>query len=100
MSIFLESADASGELPLTVLALIDNEVHLRSGIFVKEEQWAWLLSRPKDSLFCKEATKLLCSILELQNKNPTVAPCRRLVRQEDKRATGEGPDTKKVGGCG
>ncbi|KAH7968671.1 hypothetical protein HPB52_010614 [Rhipicephalus sanguineus] len=76
------------------------EVHLRSGIFVKEEQWASLLSRPKDSLFCKEATKLLCSILELQNKNPTVAPCRRLVRQEDKRATEEGPDTKKFGGCG
>ncbi|KAH7956061.1 hypothetical protein HPB52_005797 [Rhipicephalus sanguineus] len=56
-------------------------VHLGSGVFVKQE-----LSRPKDSLFCKEATKLLWGIPDLRNKSLTGAPCRRFVRQKEKQA--------------
>ncbi|KAL1477311.1 hypothetical protein MTO96_017736 [Rhipicephalus appendiculatus] len=77
------------------------EVHLRCGIFLKEEQWAWLMSRQKDSSFCKEATKHLWSVLELQNKSPIVAPCWGFAHQEVKQVPPEeGPDTKKFGGCG
>ncbi|KAH7976922.1 hypothetical protein HPB52_021499 [Rhipicephalus sanguineus] len=79
-----KDAGASAQLPLPVLSLRNDEVHLGSGIFIKEEQWEWLLSRPKDSLFCKEATKLLWGIPDLRNRSLTGAPCRRFVRKEEK----------------
>ncbi|KAH7952560.1 hypothetical protein HPB52_024014 [Rhipicephalus sanguineus] len=81
-----KDAGASAQLPLPLLALVNDEVHLGSGVFIKHEQWAWLLSRPKDSLFCKEATKLLWGIPDLRNRSLTGAPCRRFVRQEEKKA--------------
>ncbi|KAL1427012.1 hypothetical protein MTO96_017760 [Rhipicephalus appendiculatus] len=79
-----KDAGASAQLPLSLLAILNDKVHLGSGIFVKQEQWAWLLSRPKDSLFFKEATKLLWGIPDLQNRSLTGAPCRRIVRQDGK----------------
>ncbi|KAL1429300.1 hypothetical protein MTO96_016457 [Rhipicephalus appendiculatus] len=74
-------AGASGEPPL--FAVVGSEVHLGKGIYISEEKWAWLLSRPKDSLFCKEATKLLWGVSALRNRSLTGAPCRRFARQED-----------------
>ncbi|KAH7931798.1 hypothetical protein HPB52_025279 [Rhipicephalus sanguineus] len=82
----LYDAGVSAQLPLPLLALVNDEVHLGSGVFVKQEQWAWLLSRPKDSLFCKEVTKLLWGIPNLKNRNLTGAPCRHFVRKEEKQA--------------
>ncbi|KAH7940609.1 hypothetical protein HPB49_002478 [Dermacentor silvarum] len=77
-----QDADAMATLP-PLLALVNSEVHLGKGVFVKEEQWSWLLSRPKDSLFCKEATKLLWGIPNLRNRSLTGAPCRRFLKQEN-----------------
>ncbi|KAL1473744.1 hypothetical protein MTO96_038497, partial [Rhipicephalus appendiculatus] len=74
-------AGASGEPPL--FAVVGSEVHLGKGVYISEEKWAWLLSRPKDSLFCKEATKLLWGVSALRNRSLTGAPCRRFARQED-----------------
>ncbi|XP_075739310.1 uncharacterized protein LOC142761752 isoform X2 [Rhipicephalus microplus] len=61
---------ASDELPL--FSQVDNQ-----------EKWAWLLSRPRDSLFCKEATKFLWGVSALHNRSITGAPCRRYVRSEN-----------------
>ncbi|KAL1476750.1 hypothetical protein MTO96_036272 [Rhipicephalus appendiculatus] len=62
-----------------------NPVYLGSSVFLKQEQWAWLLSRPKDSLFCKEATKLRWGVPDLGNRSLTGAPCQRFTRQEETR---------------
>ncbi|KAH8027743.1 hypothetical protein HPB51_008741 [Rhipicephalus microplus] len=72
---------ASDELPL--FFQVDNQIHLGNGIFLEQEKWAWLLSRPRDSLFCKEATKLLWGVSALHNRSITGAPCRRYVRSEN-----------------
>ncbi|KAH6931744.1 hypothetical protein HPB50_000231 [Hyalomma asiaticum] len=63
--------------------LFASQVHLGSGVYVGEQQWAWLLSRPKDSLFCKETTKALWGVAQLRNRSLTGAPCRRFARQEN-----------------
>lgn len=76
-----QGAGASGEPPL--FTVVGSEVHLGKGVFISEEKWAWLLSRPKDSLFCKEATKLLWGVSALRNRSLTGAPCRRFARQEE-----------------
>ncbi|KAL3227149.1 hypothetical protein MRX96_048815 [Rhipicephalus microplus] len=72
---------ASDELPL--FFQVDNQIHLGNGIFLEREKWAWLLLRPRDSLFCKEATKLLWGVSALHNRSITGAPCRRYVRSEN-----------------
>ncbi|KAL1471251.1 hypothetical protein MTO96_023762 [Rhipicephalus appendiculatus] len=51
--------------------------------FVDRDKWAWLVSRPKDSLFCKKATKLLWGVSALRNRSITGAPCRRFARTEN-----------------
>nr|XP_037291342.1 BEN domain-containing protein 5-like [Rhipicephalus microplus] len=58
-------------------------IHLGNGIFLEQEKWAWLLLRPRDRLFCKEATKLLWGVSALHNRSITGAPCRRYVRSEN-----------------
>ncbi|KAL1454734.1 hypothetical protein MTO96_043683 [Rhipicephalus appendiculatus] len=75
-----QGAGASAELPL--FAIVANEVHLGKGVFVNKDKWEWLLSRPKDSLFCKEATKLLWGVSALRNRSITGAPCRRFAKAE------------------
>ncbi|XP_075744758.1 uncharacterized protein LOC119181173 isoform X2 [Rhipicephalus microplus] len=60
-----------------------SQIHLGNGIFLEQEKWSWLLSRPRDSLFCKEATKLLWGVSALHNRSITGAPCRRYVRSEN-----------------
>ncbi|XP_037530178.1 amelogenin, X isoform-like [Rhipicephalus sanguineus] len=35
-----QDAGVSAQLPLPLLALVNDEVHLGSGVFVKQEQWA------------------------------------------------------------
>ncbi|KAH8009866.1 hypothetical protein HPB51_020658 [Rhipicephalus microplus] len=71
---------ASDELPL--FSQVDNQIHLGNGILLEQEKWAWLLLRPRDSSFCKEATKLLWGVSALHNRSITGAPCRRYVRSE------------------
>ncbi|XP_064475426.1 uncharacterized protein LOC135389292 [Ornithodoros turicata] len=70
------STNSASDLPL--LSEVDGQVHLGKGIFVTNEQWEWLLARRRDSLFCKEAVKMLWPISELRNRSITGAPCRRL----------------------
>ncbi|XP_075722020.1 uncharacterized protein LOC142765228 [Rhipicephalus microplus] len=72
---------ASDELPL--FSQVDNQIHLGNGIFLEQKKWAWLLLRPRDSLFCKDATKLLWGVSALQHRSITGAPCRRYVRSEN-----------------
>ncbi|XP_075739378.1 uncharacterized protein LOC119186919 [Rhipicephalus microplus] len=69
---------SSDELPL--FSQVDNQIHLENGIFLEQEKWAWLLSRPRDSLFCKEATKFLWGVSALHKRSITGAPYRRYVR--------------------
>ncbi|KAH6946592.1 hypothetical protein HPB50_014148 [Hyalomma asiaticum] len=71
------------EIPTDGLQEAASQVHLGSGVYVGEQQWAWLLSRPKDSLFCKETTKALWGVAQLRNRSLTGAPCRRFARQEN-----------------
>ncbi|KAL3224309.1 hypothetical protein MRX96_026635 [Rhipicephalus microplus] len=72
---------ASNEVPQ--FSQVDNQIHLGNGIFLEQEKWAWLLSSPRDSLFCKEVTKLLWGVSALHNRSITGAPCRRYVRSEN-----------------
>ncbi|KAL1426108.1 hypothetical protein MTO96_018581 [Rhipicephalus appendiculatus] len=59
------------------------KVHLGQGVFMDKDKWPWLLSRPKDSLFCKEATKLLWGVSAFRNRSITGAPCRRFAKTEN-----------------
>ncbi|KAL3177561.1 hypothetical protein MRX96_039123 [Rhipicephalus microplus] len=89
---------ASDELPL--FFQVDNQTHLGNGIFLEQEKWAWLLSRPRDSLFCKEATKLLCGVSALHNRSITGAPCRRYVRSENQASPRRALTPKKLEAVG
>ncbi|KAL3189042.1 hypothetical protein MRX96_003188 [Rhipicephalus microplus] len=77
---------ARDELPL--FFLVDNQIHLGNDIIVEQEKWAWLILRHRDSLFCKEATKLLWGVSALHNRSITGAPCRRGVRSENQAPPG------------
>ncbi|KAL3204114.1 hypothetical protein MRX96_001095 [Rhipicephalus microplus] len=50
---------ASDELPL--FSQVDNQIHLRNGILLEQEKWAWLLSRasqePLVSTTCARKTR-------------------------------------------
>ncbi|KAL1445312.1 hypothetical protein MTO96_045086, partial [Rhipicephalus appendiculatus] len=51
--------DADSKKVLNFTQVQVGQVHLGKGVLMDKDKWAWLLFRPKDSLFCKEATKLL-----------------------------------------
>ncbi|XP_064469646.1 BEN domain-containing protein 5-like [Ornithodoros turicata] len=68
---------------LPLLSEVNGRVHLGNGIFVTEEQWQWLLGRRRDSLFCKEAVKILWPISELKGRSITGTPCRRFANKEN-----------------
>ncbi|KAL3200942.1 hypothetical protein MRX96_012878 [Rhipicephalus microplus] len=75
--------DATGTTPWNHFKWFSRTYQPGNGIFLEQEKWAWLLSRPRDSLFCKEATKLLWGVSALHNRSITGAPCRRYVRSEN-----------------
>ncbi|KAL3246954.1 hypothetical protein MRX96_057308 [Rhipicephalus microplus] len=74
--------DATGTTPWNYFKWLSRTYQPGNGIFLEQEKWAWLLLRPRDSLFCKEATKLLWGVSAFHNGCITGAPCRRYVRSE------------------
>ncbi|XP_077507953.1 BEN domain-containing protein 5-like [Amblyomma americanum] len=62
------------------LVEVSGQVHLGNGMYVSAERWRWLLSRGRDSLFCKDTAKLLWGVSNLRGKSVTGAACRRFLK--------------------
>ncbi|XP_064467921.1 uncharacterized protein LOC135378755 isoform X2 [Ornithodoros turicata] len=67
-------------LPGTSLLAATNTIHLGSGVYVPLDRWQWLLRRSRDSLFCKEATRVVWGPAALRGRSVTGAPCRRFLK--------------------
>ncbi|XP_077497116.1 uncharacterized protein LOC144107801 isoform X3 [Amblyomma americanum] len=56
---------------------VDGQVCLGGGVYIPGDRWRRLLGQPKDSLFCREALRLLWSESDLKDRSVTGQPCRR-----------------------
>ncbi|XP_077561653.1 uncharacterized protein LOC144177968 [Haemaphysalis longicornis] len=62
---------------------IEGMVHIGNQNFVPSEKWQHLLRIPRDSLFCKEGARSLCTPLELRVRSLTGLPCRRFIHAKE-----------------
>ncbi|XP_040063061.2 uncharacterized protein LOC120837621 [Ixodes scapularis] len=71
---------------LGLFAEVDDETHLGHGIMVATSKLKYILGARGDSMFCKEATKVVFGAANLQRRSVTGQACRRLKGSVAKRA--------------
>ncbi|KAH6945702.1 hypothetical protein HPB50_009681 [Hyalomma asiaticum] len=63
-----------------LLAEVKGKIHLGNGVFIHTEKWEMLLTRDRDSLFCKEVTRLVWGTAAVRVRSVTGALCRRFLK--------------------
>ncbi|XP_040073197.2 uncharacterized protein LOC115324593 [Ixodes scapularis] len=71
---------------VAVLGEVNGEVHLGHGVQVEKEKLSYIMGARGDSMFIKEATKLVFGRENLNGRSTTGVPCRRFKGAVAKRA--------------
>ncbi|XP_042145143.1 uncharacterized protein LOC115327994 [Ixodes scapularis] len=71
---------------VAVLGEVNGEVHLGHGVLVEKEKLSYIMGARGDSMFIKEATKLVFGRENLNGRSTTGVPCRRFKGAVAKRA--------------
>ncbi|KAH6923090.1 hypothetical protein HPB50_021420 [Hyalomma asiaticum] len=58
------------------------QVNLGGDVYIPALKWQHLMGQPKDSLFVREAAKVIWGVKNLYNRSITGAPCRRYLYKE------------------